>query len=121
MLKSIPARILKHTATLKVANSADSYEKPTYTDYALSRVCMQPSNVTVKAKDNTDVSLRGILFVDARLSVPKGIDIKAYKAQADTAGGDLKIVFGGDTFTVQTIDFLYDDIGALHHTEIGLI
>lgn len=121
MLKPIPARILKHSATLKVTTSVDSYQKPAYTDYALTRVCIQPSNTTVKTKENTDVSLRGIMFVDARNSVPKGIDLKAYKAQADAAGGDLKIVFNGDTFTVQTIDYLYDDMGALHHCEAGLI
>jgi len=121
MLKPIPARILKHSATLKVAKTVDSWKKVTaYTDYALLRVCIQPSNKTIKTKDNTDVTLNGLMFYDCRLSSPRDLDIKTLKNQSDAAGGDMLLAFGSETFTVQIVDTIYDDVGRYHHTEVGL-
>lgn len=121
MLKPIPARILKHSATLKKCTGTDAWNKPTYTDYSLSRVCIQPSNRTIKSKDNTDITLSGLMFYDCWNSSPRNLDIKLYKNQSDVAGGDLLVVFGSETFTVQTVETLYDDAGLYHHTEVGLI
>ena len=122
MLKPIPARILKHSATLKVPKTIDAWDKVTsYTDYALHRVCVQPSNKTVKSKDNTDITLNGIMFYDCRMSSPRNLDIKALKNQSDAIDGDIKLVFGSETFTVQIVETLYDDTGLYHHTEVGLI
>ncbi|MHB1152094.1 MAG: putative minor capsid protein [Eubacteriales bacterium] len=120
MLKPIPARILKHSAILKKCTGTDAWEKPTYADYTLSRVCIQPSNKTVKSKDNTDITLSGLMFYDCRLSSPRNLDLKALKNQADAAGGDMLLVFGSETFTVETVETLYDDVGSYHHTEVGL-
>ena len=105
-----------------MVKTIDAWKKVTsYTDYALSRVCIQPSNKTIKTKDNTGITLTGIMFYDCRLSSPKNLDVKALKNQSDAAGGDMLLVFGSETFTVQIVDTIYDDVGAYHHTEVGLI
>ena len=122
MLRPIPARILKHSATLQVVKTVDAWKKVTeYTDHALSRICVSVANTTLHSKDNTSVTLRGLLFYDRRLSGPQGLDFKALKNQSDLAGGDMRILFADEIFTVEMVDTLYDDIGCYHHTELGLI
>lgn len=122
MLRPIPSRILKHTVTLQVCSGVDTWEAPTWDPViTLSCVCMQPSNETKKAKDNTEVVLRGVCFVDARRSSPAGIDLDAMQEQSEKNGQPMTLIFGGNTYTVLTVDTLYDDTGVLHHTELGLV
>lgn len=33
----------------------------------------------------------------------------------------MTLVFEGSTYTVLTVDTLYDDTGKLHHTELGVV
>lgn len=122
MLRPIPSRILKHTVTLQVCSGVDTWEAPTWDPIiTLSRVCMQPSNETKKSKDNTEVVLRGVCFVDARRSSPSGIDLDALQIQSEANGQPMTMTFGGSTYTVLTVDTLYDDTGILHHTELGVV
>ena len=65
MLRPIPSRILKHTVTLQTCTGVDMWQAPTWEQTTLTRVCMQPSNETKKSKDNTEVVLRGVCFVEA--------------------------------------------------------
>ena len=120
MLKPIPAKILKSAATVKVCNGVDRYQNQTYTEYAVKRVHLQPTNEIRKTQDNTDISLRSILFVDARISTPS-LDWWALFNSAHSIGGDMKVVDKkGETFTVFTVDELKDDTDQFHHYEIGL-
>ena len=121
MLRPIPSRILKHIVTLQICVSVDTHQSPTWSQTTLSRVCMQPSNETKKAKDNTEVVLRGVCFVDARRSSPAGIDLDAMQIESEANGQPMTLIFGGNTYTVLTVDTLYDDTGVLHHTELGLV
>ena len=120
-MQTIPPRILKHTVTLQTCTVVDMYQAPTWSQTTLCNVCMQPSNETKKTKDNTEVVLRGVCFVDARISYPAGIDLDAMQQQSEAAGQPMTLTFGASSYTVLTVDTLYDDMGILHHTELGLV
>lgn len=121
MLRPIPSRILKHTIMLQTCTGVDMWQSPMWEQTTISRVCMQPSNETKKSKDNTEVVLRGVCFVDARRSTPAGIDLDAMQTQSEANGQPMTLIFGGSTYTVLTVDTLYDDTGVYHHTELGVV
>ena len=120
MLTPIPSKILKSTATVKVCSGVDRYQNQTYTDYTVKRVHLQPTNAIRKTQDNTDISLRSILFVDARISTPK-LDWCDLFQQAHTIPGDIRIIVRGVEYTVIGVDELRDDTDNLHHWEIALV
>lgn len=120
MLKPIPSRILKSTATVKVCSGVDRYQKPTYTDYIVSKVHLQPTNEIRKTQDNTDCVLRSVLFVDAKTSTPK-LDWCDLLRQAHTKKGDMRVIVRGVEYTVMAVDELRDDTDTLHHWEVSLV
>lgn len=120
MLRPIPAKILRSTATVKVCTSTDLYQNQVYTTYTVKRVHLQPTEKIVKSTTNTDLQLSGILFVDARISSPS-LDWRALLDAAHDRGGDMRVTVRGVTYTVATADGLRDDTDRLHHWEIGVI
>lgn len=120
MLKPIPAKILKSTATVKVCSGVDRYQNQTYTEYTVNRVHLQPTNEVKKAQSNTDCVLRSILFVDARTSKP-ALDWRALFESAHAIAGDMRVIVRGVEYTVFSVDALRDDTDNLHHYEVGLI
>lgn len=122
MLKPIPAKILKSTATVKVCNGVDMYQNQTYTEYEVKRVHLQPTNEIRKSTTNTELEnrvLRSILFVDARTSTPV-LDWNALFLTANENMGDMRVIVRGNEYTVVSVDELRDDTDGLHHWEIGL-
>ena len=119
MLRPIPARILRSTATVKVCTGVDLYQNQTYTEYTVQRVHVQPTEKIIKTTDNTDQQLNSILFVDVRHSAP-ALDWHALFQSAHDHGGDMRVVIRGVTYTVASVDGLRDDTDRLHHWEIGL-
>lgn len=119
-LSPIPARILKQSATLRVCSGVDMWQKPTWTETTLGRICVQTSNETRKTRDNTEVVLRSICFVDAVRSTPRGLDLDDLQQQSEQNGQPMALVFRGVPCTVLTVETLYDDTGQLHHWELGL-
>ena len=120
MLKPIPAQILKSTATLKVTTGVDVYQNPTYAEYTIKRVHLQPTNEVRKTATNTEIVLRSILFVDARTSTPK-LDWCALFHGAHDIEGDMKVIVRGENYTVISVDELRDDTDIIHHWEVGLV
>lgn len=120
MLTPIPARILKSAATVKVCNGVDRYQNQTYTEYTVKRVHLQPTNEIRKTQDNTDITLRSILFVDARISTPK-LDWCSLFRDAHEREGDMRVIVRGEEYTVIGIDELRDDTDNLHHWEVSLV
>ena len=120
MLKPIPARILKSTATVKVCSGVDRYQNQTYTEYTVNKVHLQPTNEIRKTQDNTDIVLRSILFVDAHTSTPF-LDWCALLQTAHDHLGDMRVIVRGQTYTVMGIDELRDDTDNLHHFEVSLV
>lgn len=119
MLKPIPARILRSTATVKVCTGTDLYQNQTFETYTVRHVHLQPTEKIVKTASNTDRQLASVLFVDARRSTPM-LDWRALLKQAHDAGGDIHVSVDGVEYTVELIDALRDDTDRLHHFEIGL-
>lgn len=120
MLKPIPSKILKTTATVKVCSGVDRYQNQTYTDYTVSKVHLQPTNEVRKTVDNTDCVLRSILFVDARISTPR-LEWDTLLHQVHNMGGDIKVIVRNEEYTVMGVDALRDDTDELHHWEIALV
>ena len=120
MLRPIPAKILTHSATLRQCSGVDVWENPSYIETPLSRICIQPVHSTVMTKDNTEVSLTSVAFIDARLSRPAGLDFQAAQDASEANGAPLELLYNGRHYTVLTVDTLCDDTGAYHHTELGL-
>ena len=120
MLKPIPSRILKSTATVKVCSGVDRYQNQTYTETTLSKVHLQPTNEVRKTVDNTDCVLRSILFVDARVSTPR-LEWETLLKQAHDLGGDIRVIIRNEEYTVIGVDALRDDTDNLHHWEISLV
>ena len=120
MLRPIPARILRSTATVDVCTGVNMYQVQTYQTYNVSHVHLQPTAAVRKTPTNTDRQLRSVLFVDARLSTP-ALDWAALFEQAHALGGDVRVTVRGVEYTVANVDELRDDTDALHQWEIGLI
>lgn len=126
MLRPIPAKILQSTATVYVCTGTDKYQNPTEAVYTVKRVHCQPTNEIRKTANNTDCTLRSILFVDARLSRPALAWDKLLK-QAHDNEGDMRVVVTDkkgveiDEFTVVGCDALRDETDRFHHWEIALI
>lgn len=119
-MRPIPSQILSDTAIIKIPASLDVWQNVTYIEQMQSHVHIQPSNEVRKTQDNTDVVLRAILFVDARLSTPF-LDWAALIASAEAVGGDIKVIVNGTEYTVQLVETIPNDKGTLHHYEVGLI
>ena len=120
MLKPIPAKILKSTATVKVCTGVDMYQKQTFEEYTVKRVHLQPTNEIRKTQSNTDIVLRSILFVDARISTP-ALDWLSMLHTAHNLQGDMKVIVRGEEYTVLSVDELRDDTDGIHHWEVGLV
>ena len=119
MLKPIPAKIMRSTATVKACIGLDRYQNQTYQDYTVKNVHLQPTNEIRKTVSNTDCALRSILFVDARRSTP-ALDWERLLRTAHEHGGDMRVTVRGVEYTALTVDALRDNSDNLHHWEIAL-
>lgn len=119
MLKPIPRKILRSTATVKVCSGTDLYQNQEYTTYTVRNVHLQPTERIVKSVDNTDQQLSSVLFVDVRHSSP-ALNWAKLLNDAHKLGGDMRVIVRGIEYTVATADGLRDDTDRLHHWEIGL-
>lgn len=120
MLRPIPDKILRSTATVKVCIGVDMYQNQTYEEYTVNRVHLQPTTEIRKSPDNTDQQLKSLLFVDARHSAP-ALDWGALLRQAHQIGGDMRVIVRGVEYTVLTVDALRDSADHFHHWEVGLV
>ena len=120
MLKPIPSKILKSTATVKVCSGVDRYQNQMYTETTVKRVHLQPTNEIRKTENNTDCILRAILFVDARTSTPF-LDWCAQLRTAHENNGDMRVIVRNVEYTVIGVDELRDDTDNLHHWEVSLV
>lgn len=118
MLRPLPSRIMRSTATVKACTGLDVYQRPTYDTYTIHHVHLQPTNEIRKTANNTDCTLRSILFADRR-STP--LDWWSIFETAHQMGGDVKVIVRGVEYTVFTVDELFDDTDSFHHWEIGCL
>lgn len=126
-LAPIPSRMLHDTVTLKVCTGMDRYQEKTYDDYTISNVHLQSNNDTIKRANDTEVQLKGILFVDGRKSMP-AYDLNALQEESLKNGDTMRAIVtdasGNDAgdYAVLVVDSLPDvPATRVHHYELGLV
>lgn len=120
MLRPIPARIMRSCATVRVCTGTDRYRKPVYDTYTVEGVHLQPTSEVRKTRENTDITLRGVLFADARRSRP-ALEWGQLLKSAQDSGGDMKVTVRDTEYTVNAAEELRDDTDRFHHWEIALV
>ena len=126
-LAPIPSRMLHDSVTLKVCTGMDRYQEKTYDEYVISNVHLQSDNTSIKRANDTEVQLKGILFVDGRKSLPV-YDINALQDESLKNGDMMRAVVkdaqGNDAgdYQVLVVDSLPDvPATRVHHYELGLV
>lgn len=126
-LAPIPYHILSNSAVLTVPTAIDVYQEVTaWQEYDIAHVHVQDENRTIKSRDNTEVTLTGILFIDERYSAPK-LNYSELQKTAQEAGSQMTVVIidragnANGPHTVQTVDGIPDGYGGIHHWELGLV
>ena len=125
VLSPIPGSILRDKVVLRVPTGVDRYQATTDKVYTVTHVHLQADDITKKGPGNTEVTLRGTLYVDARKSLPR-LDWEALQKQAHAAGSQMTLEVinragkRSGPYTVEIVDGLPDDADRLHHWEIGV-
>lgn len=130
MLSPIPERILRDTLILHVPHGFDRYQHPIEAVYQVEHVHIQADNITRNVQrqgngQNTEVALKGVIFVDARYSVPL-LDLEGLQEAAQKAGGVMTCQVRNRAgalsgpYEIAVVDALPDDEGNLHHYELGV-
>lgn len=127
MLRPIPQSLLGDIAVLRVCTGVDAWQKPTWQEYTVRNVHLQNTNEVRKSKENTEVVLRSVLFIDGTRSRPV-LDYDTLAEQSQAAGKPLRCTVynmngqkHGD-FEVLTTDPVPDvPATRVHHVELGLV
>lgn len=126
-LAPIPSRMLHDTVIFYVVQYMDRYQNKVYADYTVNNVHLQSSNLTLKRANDTEVQLRGILFVDERRSTPK-LDLYALQQQSLENGDTMRaVVFDasgeqvGDYTVIEVNDLPDVPATRRHHWELSLV
>ena len=119
--------MLHDTAIFKVCTGMDRYQNKTYEEYTVNNVHLQSSNEVRKGPNDTEVQLKGILFVDARKSTPI-LDLYELQQESLLKGDTMRCVVtdasGKETgdYAVLIVDDLPDvPANRRHHWELSLI
>lgn len=127
MLRPIPVQLLRDMVTIKVCTGMDAWQNPTWQEYQVSNVHLQNTNEVKKTKENTEVVLRSILFIDSVRSAPQ-LDYDALVQQIEAAGKPLRAVATDSNgnqygeYEVITVDPVPDvPSNRVHHVELGLV
>lgn len=126
-LAPIPGSMLHDTAIFYVVDYMDRYQKKVYREITVKNVHLQSSNNVLKRANDTEVQLRGILFVDDRRSTPR-IDLYALQKESLEKGDTMRVMVkdasGNEVgeYAVIEVDDL-PDVPATrrHHWELSLI
>lgn len=107
---AIPKNLLIHSAVLQSSTENKWQSEIRETIAELKKIRIEPSSKLVTSKDNRQITLSAVLFFDLRNSRPLNISFEHGQ----------KILFNGNTYTIETIEELFDN-RKLHHYELGLI
>lgn len=126
-LAPIPGSMLHDTAVFYVVDYMDRYQKKVYREITVKNVHLQSSNNVLKRANDTEVQLRGLLFVDDRRSTPR-IDLYALQKESLEKGDTMRVMVkdasGNEVgeYAVIEVDDL-PDVPATrrHHWELSLI
>ena len=120
MITTIPAQMLKDSVSVFVPSGVDVWGKPTQETYTQTRVHLQEVSTFQRSTADMQAEYKAMLFVDARLSRPF-LDWGALQTAAETAGYQITVQVGAAVYTVKHVDSVHNDLGGLHHYEVGCI
>lgn len=126
-LAPIPSRMLHDTVKLRVVTGMDRFQEKTYEDHTIQHVHLQGSTDVIKGPNDTEVQLKGVLFIDARKSLPV-LDPYALQQQSLAAGDTMRAIVTdasgtqiGD-YAVLIVETLPDvPANRPHHWELSLV
>ena len=125
-LAPIPGRMLHDTVTFYVVKGMDRWQEKQYEQYTVNNVHLQETNDTIKRADDTEVQLKGILFVDERRSLPS-LDLWALQNQSLTNGDTMRaVVTKANGITADYAVLIVEDLPDVpankrHHWELSLV
>lgn len=127
MLRPIPQSLLGDIAVIRVCTGVDAWQNPMWQEYTVKNVHLQNTNEVRKSRENTEVVLHSVLFIDGVRSRPS-LDYDALAEQSQAAGKPMRCTVwnaagqkAGD-FEVVTTDPVPDvPARRVHHTELGLV
>lgn len=126
-LAPIPSRMLHDTAIFRVIKGMDRYQNKVYEEFVVNNVHLQSSNDVYKRANDTEVQLKGILFVDARRSLPI-LDLYSLQEESLLKGDAMRVTVKGANgdivgdYAVLVVDDLPDvPANRRHHWELSLI
>ena len=126
-LKRLPRRIFRDTITLTAPGGFDRYQKPlTPVTYVIKNVHVQADNQTKKTADNTEVVLKGKVWIYPPYASPM-VDVEALQEQVQKAGGLLTCMISNKAgkpsgpYTVLDVNGYPDDFDNLHHILLELV
>lgn len=125
-LKPIPTKMLHDSAVFRVVTGMDRYQNKLYETHLVAHVHLQEDTDVIKGPQDTEVQLRGCLFVDSRKSQPV-LDYNALQAQSLANGAEMRVTVydasGAEVgdYPVLVVDGVPDvPATRVHHWELGL-
>jgi hypothetical protein len=119
--------MLHDTAIFRVVKGIDRYQNKVYEEFVVNNVHLQSSNEVYKRANDTEVQLKGILFVDARRSLPI-LDLYSMQEESLLRGDTMRVTVKGANgdivgdYAVLVVDDLPDvPANRRHHWELSLI
>lgn len=115
-----PSHLYGHNITLRVCTGVDTFQNPTWREYAVTGVNVQESTGTVVTAANTDASRRSLMFVDALYTAPQ-LDWMRLKHESEDAGKRMQVVHKDEVYTVEAVDRIEDEYNILDHWEVEMV
>lgn len=126
-LSPIPSRMLHDSAKIYVVTGMDRYQEKIYDTYEVKNVHMQSDTDVLKGADNTEVQLKGTLFVDGSRSTPQ-LDYTTLQQTSLDHGGTMRAeVYDASgklqgNYAVLIVNGLPDvPATRVHHWELSLV
>ena len=127
MLQTIARSLLGDMMTLKICAGVDVWQNPTWTEQTVQHVHLQSTNETRKSKENTEVVLRSVLFIDAKRSTP-ALDYDGLAEESQKNGKPMRCTVYNSSgqkygdYEILTVDPVPDvPATRVHHIELGLV
>ncbi len=127
MLRPIPRSLLGDIAVIRVCTGMDVWQNPTWQEYTVKNVHLQNTNEVRKSRENTEVVLRSVLFIDGVRSRPS-LDYDTLAEESQAAGKPMRCtVYNAAGQKYGEYEVVTTDPGPdvparrVHHTELGLV
>ena len=116
-MRKPPKHVYAHTIILEICSEVDRWREPTYTETVITGVCFQPTHDTIRTKDNTEVQMQAVVFIDSEYSRPF-IDMVDAQDESEANGHAMVINFMERNYTVAKVETLFDEFGRIDHYEV---